>query len=72
MTVLERLATQPSPLLAEMMKAYRDSEDPVDAGAPRLGPKFDNRPSWDNWKKKEPPWGKKRLGSPLNRRTIRP
>jgi hypothetical protein len=58
MTVLERLASEPSPRLAEMIEPYRD-----DAGAepdvPRLGPKFDNRPTWDNWKKKEPPWAKK-------------
>lgn len=60
MTLLEGLASHPTPMLSEMIEAYRDSESPDEAGAPRLGPKFDNRPTWDNWKKKEPPWGKKR------------
>lgn len=60
MTILEQMASLTSPILADMIESHRESHEPDATDTPQLGPKFDNRPTWDNWKKKDPPWSKKR------------
>ncbi len=59
MTILEQLASMTSPVLAERIAEHRRN-DPSGESAPR-GPAaaFDNRKTWDNWTKKEPPCSKK-------------
>lgn len=57
MTVLERLATTRSGLVADLIERRKGSiktgtAEPV---------AWKNKPAWDNWKKKTPVWKKKRV-----------
>jgi hypothetical protein len=59
MTILEELATLASPMLADRLAEHRRMSQPDDADLRGPAAAFDNRPSWDNWAKKEPPFSKK-------------
>ncbi len=58
MTILDELASLTSPGLAARI-AEHCGNGQVDAGDRGPAAAFDNRPSWDNWAKKEPPFSKK-------------
>jgi hypothetical protein len=61
MTILEELASLTSPTLADRVAEHRQGSRTADDDIGVRGPAaaFDNRPSWDNWAKKEPPFSKK-------------
>jgi hypothetical protein len=59
MTILERLATTQEPVIAEMIKTRREPSDEENLNTPRMENDWDNRPAWDNWTQKPPPFKKK-------------
>jgi hypothetical protein len=59
MTILERLASLSSPTLAARLAEHRENSRPDLEEVRGSTAAFDNRPSWDNWTKKEPPFSKK-------------
>lgn len=58
MSILEDLASAQSPILAARLDEHRAAAQQNDEGR-EVAAEFDNRPSWDNWTKKEPPFSKK-------------
>jgi hypothetical protein len=60
MTLLEQLAGLTSPTLAEWVAEHRRGALGDGSDLPEAVAKWDNRPAWDNWNKKEPPFKKKR------------
>lgn len=59
MTILERLATTQVSEIADMIDARRTPSTDEPADGPSMGGKWDNRPGWDNWTQKPPPFKKK-------------